>query len=124
MAESKDLLQVLWSGADVLRGKMDANEYKTYLLGLIFYKYLSDSYLVSAYDLLTDEMPETLEEAQEILPELKIVKIDAEKTLNFTNDYNIQFYPEMLIFKDGKLVGTIDGYVKADVIVEAIKEYM
>lgn len=64
MAESKDLLQVLWSGEDVLRGKMDANEYKTYLLGLIFYKYLSDSYLVSAYDLLTDEIPETLEEAQ------------------------------------------------------------
>ena len=32
MAESKDLLQVLWSGADVLRGKMDANEYKTCLL--------------------------------------------------------------------------------------------
>ena len=39
MAESKDLLQVLWSGADELRGKMDANEYKTYLLGLVFYKY-------------------------------------------------------------------------------------
>ena len=36
MAEGKDLLQVLWSGADVLRGKMDANEYKTYLLGLVF----------------------------------------------------------------------------------------
>lgn len=35
MAEGKDLLQVLWSGADVLRGKMDANEYKTYLLGLV-----------------------------------------------------------------------------------------
>ena len=32
MADTKDLLQVLWSGADVLRGKMDANEYKTYLL--------------------------------------------------------------------------------------------
>lgn len=28
MAEGKDLLSVLWSGADVLRGKMDANEYK------------------------------------------------------------------------------------------------
>ena len=26
MAEGKDLLQVLWSGADVLRGKMDAND--------------------------------------------------------------------------------------------------
>lgn len=34
MAESKDLLQILWSGADVLRGKMDANEYKTYLFDL------------------------------------------------------------------------------------------
>lgn len=52
MAEGKDLLQVLWSGADVLRGKMDANEYKTYLLGLVFYKYLSDSYLLKVYDLL------------------------------------------------------------------------
>ena len=52
MTTSKDLLQVLWNGADVLRGKMDANEYKTYLLGLVFYKYLSDSYLSKAYDLL------------------------------------------------------------------------
>jgi len=64
MTESKDLLQVLWSGADVLRGKMDANEYKTYLLGLIFYKYLSDSYLAKVYDLLNDMMPDDLEEAQ------------------------------------------------------------
>ena len=64
MAEGKDLLQVLWSGADVLRGKMDANEYKTYLLGLVFYKYLSDSYLAKAYDLLNDKAPETLEDAQ------------------------------------------------------------
>ncbi len=64
MAEGKDLLQVLWSGADVLRGKMDANEYKTYLLGLVFYKYLSDSYLAKVYDLLNDEMPDDLKEAQ------------------------------------------------------------
>ena len=64
MTDGKDLLQVLWSGADVLRGKMDANEYKTYLLGLVFYKYLSDSYLCKAYDLLNDGKPETLGEAQ------------------------------------------------------------
>ncbi len=69
MADSKELLQVLWNGADVLRGKMDANEYKTYLLGLVFYKYLSDSYLEKAYDLLNDEVPETLEEAQEAYEE-------------------------------------------------------
>ena len=65
MAENKDLLNVLWSGADELRGKMDANEYKTYLLGLVFYKYLSDKYLMTAYDLLTGGNPASLEEAQE-----------------------------------------------------------
>ena len=66
MAEGKDLLQVLWSGADVLRGKMDANEYKTYLLGLVFYKYLSDSYLAKVYDLIMDQNPDSLEEAQRV----------------------------------------------------------
>ena len=39
---SKDLISVLWSGADILRSKMDANEYKDYLLGIVFYKYLYD----------------------------------------------------------------------------------
>lgn len=65
MTEKKDLLQVLWSGANELRSKMDANEYKTYLLGLIFYKYLSDSYLMKVYDLLEDEVAPDLEIAQE-----------------------------------------------------------
>lgn len=63
MAESensKDLISVLWSGADILRSKMDANEYKDYLLGIVFYKYLSDSFLIKVYDLLFDEKPETL----------------------------------------------------------------
>ena len=69
MAEGKDLLQVLWNGADVLRGKMDANEYKTYLLGLVFYKYLSDSYLAKAYDFLYDKIPESTEEAQKAYEE-------------------------------------------------------
>lgn len=81
MAEGKDLLQVLWSGADVLRGKMDANEYKTYLLGLIFYKYLSDSYLAKVYDLLNDETPDSLEEAQRIYEEA-MASDDAEDLLD------------------------------------------
>ena len=52
---SKDLISVLWSGADILRSKMDANEYKDYLLGIVFYKYLSDSFLIKVYDLIYDE---------------------------------------------------------------------
>ena len=70
MAENKDLMSVLWSIADVLRNKMDANEYKTYILGLVFFKYLSDKYLMTAYDLLNDCEPTDLHEAQEAYEEV------------------------------------------------------
>ena len=40
---SKRLLEKqLWGVANVLRGKMNADEYKNYILGFIFYKYLSE----------------------------------------------------------------------------------
>lgn len=60
---SKDLISVLWSGADILRSKMDANEYKDYLLGIVFYKYLSDTFLIKVYDLIYDEKPKSLKVA-------------------------------------------------------------
>jgi len=66
---SKDLISVLWSGADILRSKMDANEYKDYLLGIVFYKYLSDSFLIKVYDLIYDEKPSSLKEALEAYKE-------------------------------------------------------
>ena len=66
---SKDLISVLWSGADILRSKMDANEYKDYLLGIVFYKYLSDSFLIKVYDLIYDEKPENLRVALEAYKE-------------------------------------------------------
>lgn len=44
------LEQQLWAAADILRGKMDASEYKNYLLGLVFYKYLSDAELREVYE--------------------------------------------------------------------------
>lgn len=65
LENSKDLISVLWSGADILRSKMDANEYKDYLLGIVFYKYLSDSFLIKIYDLLYDDKPESLKAALE-----------------------------------------------------------
>lgn len=41
--EQKRLLEKqLWGVANVLRGKMHADEYKNYILGFIFYKYLSE----------------------------------------------------------------------------------
>ncbi|MGP4039559.1 type I restriction-modification system subunit M [Gracilibacillus sp. D59] len=47
----------LFSAADSLRSKMDASEYKDYLLGLIFYKYLSDKLLGKVVE-LADQSPE------------------------------------------------------------------
>ena len=67
---SKDLISVLWSGADILRSKMDANEYKNYLLGIVFYKYLSDSFLIKVYDMICDGKPESLKEALEAYMEV------------------------------------------------------
>ena len=65
LENSRDLISVLWSGADILRSKMDAHEYKDYLLGIVFYKYLSDSFLIKVYDLIYDEMPQNLKAALE-----------------------------------------------------------
>lgn len=41
--EQKKLLEIqLWNIANALRGKMDADEFRDYILGFIFYKYLSE----------------------------------------------------------------------------------
>src|SRR5690606_13083094 len=38
----KKLEQKLWAIANALRGKMDGAEFRKYILGFIFYKYLSE----------------------------------------------------------------------------------
>ncbi|MBX2897178.1 MAG: type I restriction-modification system subunit M [Cyclobacteriaceae bacterium] len=38
----EELKQLLWRLADTLRGKMDADDFRDYILGFIFYKYLSE----------------------------------------------------------------------------------
>lgn len=37
------LANKIWASANKMRSKIDANEYKDYILGLIFYKFLSDN---------------------------------------------------------------------------------
>lgn len=59
----QELNQRLFSAADNLRSKMDASEYKNYLLGLIFYKYLSDK-LLQQVVLLADESLEKYDEVE------------------------------------------------------------
>src|SRR3989338_4696849 len=40
--QKKALEQQLWNIANTLRGKMNADEFRDYILGFIFYKYLSE----------------------------------------------------------------------------------
>jgi len=40
--QKKQLEQQLWNIANTLRGKMNADEFRDYILGFIFYKYLSE----------------------------------------------------------------------------------
>ncbi len=45
MIISDEIKRRLWDGANELRGSMDASRYKDYMLGLMFYKFLSDKTL-------------------------------------------------------------------------------
>lgn len=52
--EEKNLEQVLWDSANVMRQTMGAADYMDYALGLIFYKHLSDKTLETAVQALTE----------------------------------------------------------------------
>ena len=54
--EQKQKLEAqLWKIANELRGKMDADEFRDYILGFIFYKYLSEKQYIYANKLLETE---------------------------------------------------------------------
>ena len=72
--EQKRLLeQQLWNIANTLRGKMNADEFRDYILGFIFYKYLSEKVHLYANDLLSEdsvdyaEVDETTEDGKDII---------------------------------------------------------
>jgi type I restriction enzyme M protein len=53
--QKKQLEQQLWNIANTLRGKMDADEFRDYILGFIFYKYLSEKMHLYANKLLQED---------------------------------------------------------------------
>ena len=54
-AQKQRLEQQLWKIANELRGKMAADEFRDYILGFIFYKYLSEKQHIFANELLETE---------------------------------------------------------------------
>lgn len=71
MSDNKNqLASALFQGADALRSKMDANDYKNYLLGIVFFKYLSDNLLYEVADEIGDGRDKTtLDQAQKLYDE-------------------------------------------------------
>ncbi|MFR0508572.1 MULTISPECIES: class I SAM-dependent DNA methyltransferase [Limosilactobacillus] len=59
----------LWKTADALRGSMDASEYRNVVLGLIFLKYVSDSFEARHDELLQTDYPEDAEDPDMYLSE-------------------------------------------------------
>lgn len=53
--KSAELAKQLWAIANDFRGNMDASEFKNYILGLIFYRYLSEKTEDYMNDLLKDD---------------------------------------------------------------------
>ena len=53
--QKKQLEQQLWNIANTLRGKMNADEFRDYILGFIFYKYLAEKMEIYANGILNTD---------------------------------------------------------------------
>lgn len=73
----KQLEQQLWNIANTLRGKMNADEFRDYILGFIFYKYLSERMEIYADSILKPDgisyngIPEETEEGKAYLEAIR-----------------------------------------------------
>ena len=75
----KVLEKQLWSIADILRGKMSADQYRDYILGFIFYKYLSEKLSLRANKYLKqwwrdDHYPDIDENTEEWKKVLSVIE--------------------------------------------------
>ncbi len=62
----KQLGNTLWSIADQLRGAMDADDFRDYMLSFLFLRYLSDNYETAAKKELGRDYPEVEEDARKV----------------------------------------------------------
>lgn len=65
----QQLGKILWSIADQLRGAMNADDFRDYMLSFLFLRYLSDNYEAAAKKMLGAEYPET---PQDVMKNLKV----------------------------------------------------
>ena len=60
----QQLAAKIWESANKMRSKIEANEYKDYILGFIFYKFLSEKEVKGGYKTLNhNEILQVLKES-------------------------------------------------------------
>ena len=80
---TNELQKQLWNIANELRGKMDADEFRDYILGFIFYKYLSEKInlyankLLKEDNLLYNQIDENSSEGEDYLEAIQEESLDA-----------------------------------------------
>jgi len=65
--DQKQLGNILWGIADQLRGTMNADDFRDYMLSFLFLRYLSDNYEAAAQKELGRDYPE-LEDGERRTP--------------------------------------------------------
>lgn len=92
-ADKQKLEQQLWNIANELRGKMGADEFRDYILGFIFYKYLSEKLRHFADRILTQDgikykdINESTAQGTAYLELCKEEDIDPDKMNKIIGDY-------------------------------------
>ena len=88
----QQLANRIWASANNMRNKIDANEYKDYILGLIFYKFLSDTevkYFKEVCDWEDDELPELVENYEDM--NMKNAIAECQEHIGFFIEYKYMF---------------------------------
>ena len=88
----QQLANRIWASANNMRNKIEANEYKDYILGLIFYKFLSDTevkYFTEVCEWEEDELPELVENYKDV--NMKNAIKECQEHIGFFIEYKYLF---------------------------------
>ena len=84
--QKKILEQQLWNIANTLRGKMNADEFRDYILGFIFYKYLAEKMEIYANSILKEDQiqfRDIKEDTPKGLEYIEAIREEALETLGY-----------------------------------------
>jgi type I restriction enzyme M protein len=92
-AQKKKLEQQLWNIANALRGKINADGFRDYIHGFIFYKYLSEKITIYADSILEsdgikyNQIDETTPNIEAVAKQLKALESDIKANDNEIADF-------------------------------------